>query len=1326
MLIMKLALCMCIPAASDSGVQRHTGQALLIAGSEPRYATRLTPHAAPLQLSPVFPMRPCKSLSRQILDSRGRAGERFSFLENGIRAQRPSPRSMWRDSQTHDRRHATLVSALILSGLISALAGLGIMDYRMATTAGNEEEFIQMEKWSPTADANYRRSLDSLSSEELTALPRFAVVYLGNVCITIAALRTVRAIRKRFLETTLRQEVWHFDKHASGSIATQGIAEKLTTVIQGLSLFISSFIVALSVQWKLALITMTVIPAIFIVASVCVAIDAKQEARIVRIYSQAAALAQEAISSIKTVHAFWAQDKMTERYDELLSEAHREARKKSPNFAVVLSVQYFLGLAVTALAFWEGFRLYEAGEVHEVGNVLTVLLSVVMGATAISSIAPQIQSITNAGAAASELFEVIEKKSLLDPLSTEGRQPLSCRGQVEIRGLDFAYPSRPSAQILHSLDLSVPAGKTTALVGASGCGKSTIIALLERWYEPAKGQILLDGVDLADYNTKWLRSNIRLVQQEPVLFRGTVFENIAKGFVGAQQELSEQEQRKLVEEACKNSNAHDFIRNLPEGYDTQVGERASMLSGGQKQRIAIARSIISDPKILLLDEATSALEKIVQEALNRVSENKTTLVIAHKLATVKAADNIVVMSYGKVVEQGTHVDLIARDGQYAALVRAQDLGHAQYEPEYEVPLRPGNPRRSTKLSRMSTRDSRRQSQRWSTFLPGLPPDPPEEEKVEPELGTLNLGLVRCIWIMLAEQKDLYGWFALAVGACFICGGVYPAQAVLFSRLIQVFELSGEQQRKEANFNALMLFIVSVVCFFAYGAIGWVCNEVRCLPLRFRHPANDGSLGWPNCNSPLSCGNGTSDAAFGPRLLRQARELVRRIDLEAVISAQRAPGIDVGQPVPDLDRRDQSGRVCRPRHRQWMETWPCRRVWRSALPRLATEVVSSIRTVSSLTLESQICAQYGELLDGIVRSVTRATLGNMVLYALSQSLDFLIMALGFWYGSTLIASGEYTVQQFFRIYIAVVFGGQAAGQFFGYTTSMTKARPAANYILWLRTLKARIGENDSNKGNGPPSGDAEIAVEDLEFSYKQRRARVLKGIDMTIRPGTYAACVGSSGCGKSTLISLLERFYDPTAGSISLGHKNITSMSPRLYREYMSLVQQEPTLYQGSVRENISLGLSYKPTDNEILEACRQANALEFVSSLPEGLSTPCGSKGSQFSGGQRQRIAIARALIRKPRLLLLDEATSALDTQSERIVQQTLDEAAATRTTIAVAHRLSTIQHADIIFVFSDGRIVERGSHHELRRMRGRYYEMCLAQSLDQEVDAAPLTPMKI
>ena len=213
-----------------------------------------------------------------------------------------------------------------------------------------------------------------------------------------------------------------------------------------------------------------------------------------------------------------------------------------------------------------------------------------------------------------------------------------------------------------------------------------------------------------------------------------------------------------------------------------------------------------------------------------------------------------------------------------------------------------------------------------------------------------------------------------------------------------------------------------------------------------------------------------------------------------------------------------------------------------------------------------------------------------------------------------------------------------------------------------------------------------------------------------------ACVGPSGCGKSTLIALLERLYDPTGGHILWNHRDIKSMSLHHLRAGMSLVQQEPTLFQVSVRDNILLGLETTPSDEEILEACRQANAHDFITSLPEGLDTLSGTGGLQFSGGQRQRIAIARALIRNPQVLLLDEATSALDTETERLVQDALDNAATHRTTIAVAHRLSTIRNADRIFVFADGRILEEGTHEQLLQLRGQYYEMCLAQSLDKSV----------
>lgn len=300
---------------------------------------------------------------------------------------------------------------------------------------------------------------------------------------------------------------------SDGNRISQGIAEKLGAIVQGLSLFFSAFIVALAVQWKLALITMSIIPAIVVITGACIAIDAPIEDRITRTYSRAAVLAQEAISSIKTVHAFWAHEKMVNKYDEYLEAAHQQGKKKSPLYGILFSTQYFCVLSGTALAFWQGFRMYLSGEIQNVGVVINVVLAVTIGATAAGMIMPQIQAITNASSAAAELFSIIDKKSLLDPLAPGGEQPPSCQGEIEIRDLSFAYPSRPTAQVLHGLNLSIPAGKRTALVGASGCGKSTLVGLLERWYLPSSGEILLDGRDIADYNTNWLRSHVRLVQQ---------------------------------------------------------------------------------------------------------------------------------------------------------------------------------------------------------------------------------------------------------------------------------------------------------------------------------------------------------------------------------------------------------------------------------------------------------------------------------------------------------------------------------------------------------------------------------------------------------------------------------------------------------------------------------------------------------------------------------------------------------------------------------------------------------------------------------------------
>ncbi|KAG5989034.1 hypothetical protein E4U43_004583 [Claviceps pusilla] len=444
---------------------------------------------------------------------------------------------------------------------------------------------------------------------------------------------------------------------------------------------------------------------------------------------------------------------------------------------------------------------------------------------------------------------------------------------------------------------------------------------------------------------------------------------------------------------------------------------------------------------------------------------------------------------------------------------------------------------------------------------------------------------------------------------------------------------------------------------------------------------------------------------------------------------------------------------------------------SASSAVAVEAVMSIRTIFSLALEETVVERYSQSLRRVVYDSTGNLGVKMFFYALSQSVPLLIMGLGFWYGGKLVSASEYTLSQFYIVYLAIIFSGQAAATVFQHTTSISKASTAINYILRLRQMRVLVDDDggstnddaeqedghchdthddhdqdaaivqlqDSQSGiesvSHEKGQDLEVVFDGVRFAYPLRPQQiVLGGIDMSIKPGKMTALVGASGCGKSTIIGLLERFYDPSSGTVWVKNHHhhlqnhqgrhrydAKTIHRRRYRRDMALVQQEPVLYQGSILDNISLGIEHngtrssEPSEAQIVAACQSANIWDFIASLPEGLHTSCGSQGFSLSGGQRQRIAIARALIRKPRLLLLDEATSALDTTSERAVKAALDQAAEGRTTVAVAHRLSTIRNAHVILVFVRGCIVEAGSHDELLRRKGVYYEMVVAQSLDRE-----------
>ncbi|KAL4995083.1 P-loop containing nucleoside triphosphate hydrolase protein [Aspergillus recurvatus] len=1170
---------------------------------------------------------------------------------------------------------------------------------------------------------------------------RLVTTYIYTSLFTYVAYYLTRNVRRGYLRAALSQEIAYYDQGASGSISQQattngkliqsGIAEKLGIVIQAMATFVAAFVIAFVSQWKLTLILIFMVPTLLIMLGTAGGLDAMLETKILQIYAQAGSYAESILGGVRTLQAFSLQPRVMAKHDSYLQDAYTHGMKKNKLYGIVFGGQYFVVFAGMGLAFWQGLAMLERGEISDLGTVFVVLFSVIMAANTVMQVTPNMVTFSRAATAASELFSLIDRKSEINPFDESGDKPGEAVGTINLHGIDFSYPARPDVTVLEGFTLNIPAGKVTALVyqkGPSGSGKSTIIGLLERWYNPCAGRITLDGKDISQLNLKWLRTNIRL---EPVLFNGSVFENIANGLVGTKWETASQEdQMQRVQEAAKLAFAHEFIQKLPQGYHTRIGERGGLLSGGQRQRIAIARSVISEPRILLLDEATSALdphaEAIVQQALDSASANRTTIVIAHKLATIRNAHNIVVMSKGKIVEQGRHKELVSTNGVYATLVKAQDLAPANVEENSGSGGASTSDEDSEKgdvqsLARPRTADAQAQP------LAAL--ENREDYKSYGKIGTIHN-----IWKLLRGTPEIWLWFAITTATCVAGAAVNPGQAVLLGNILSVFDSPNFVAR--GNFIALMFFVMSLGILVIYFVMGWSTNTIAQTLSRklrreifssflrqdlqfFDRPENTvGALvgrldSYPQAILELM---GFTVAI----ILMSAINIVASSVLAIAVSWKLGlVGVFAGLPPVML------GGYARVRIEAKMDEEIGQRL--SASASVASETVLAIRTVSSLALESTVLRTYVHELDLAIAQTSRAMFRMMTWFSLTQSVEYFVLALGFWWGSKLINDGEISLYQFVVSFMGVYFSGQATALAFSFASSFTKANQAANYYFWLDGLEGTIRETDDNRNEAPEHGCRSIDFQDVHFSYPLAPDnRVLKGVSLTIQRGAFIALVGASGCGKSTMISLLERFYDPTSGSITVNTSTpLPALSPLLYRRLVSVVQQEPTLFPGTIRENIlqgipGLDLAAADSDLAVEEACRAANAWDFISSLPGGLDTPCGSgSGIQLSGGQRQRIAIARALIRKPNVLLLDEATSALDTESEKLVQGALSEAAAeqNRITVAVAHRLSTIRDADCIFVFHAGRIVEAGSHGELLGQGGMYAAMCEAQKLD--VDGA-------
>jgi ATP-binding cassette subfamily B (MDR/TAP) protein 1 len=1148
--------------------------------------------------------------------------------------------------------------------------------------------------------------------------------------------KSAHKIRNLYLQSLLKQEIAWFDNIGSGEVTTRitndtglvqgGISEKVALIIHDCCTFISAFIIAFTVNWRLSLMLFCIVPAIGILISAMVFFGLKYISSSLEKYSIAGNTAEECFSTIRTIAAFNLHSKMGNKYDGLLVKAQKDAVLQSLIFSIGISGMFFLTYCAYSLTFYYGALLI-GWNLGSIGSIVNTLFAIMIGALALGSISPSIEAVAKAQGAAAKLFQCIDRVPEIDSSSNEGLKLDQVRGDIEFRNIKFTYPSRKDVQIFENFSLSIKAGQTVAFVGPSGSGKSTTIQLLERFYDPDSGEIVFDGNPIKDLNIKWYRRQIGLVSQEPTLFNGTIADNVTAGLVGTPLfNGSKEKQMEAIIKACKHSNAHDFISNLPLKYETQVGERGFLLSGGQKQRIAIARAIIRNPRILLLDEATSALdtksEVIVQKALDRVSKDRTTIVIAHRLSTIRNADLIVVVEKGKIIEQGTHESLLQNaEGTYTKLVQLQGVAKDPQEDE------------DSEDEIINAIFTKRAIAHHSEKAVEAFPTNTQGSNVGEEVGEAikAWGFFTLAFKVLSQNsKEWKSYIFGALGAA-VLGCISPVLSILLAKVIVALNLPPPKLYSEANFWSLMFLIlafaacISTFCqMYFFGANAQVLTA-RLRSSVFKHLLQQ-EIGWydrkANSTGALTSSlstdaqdiQGLSGTTFGT-ILQAFVNVVGSVIIGLIYGWKMTLVCCTTLPILLYTGYYQVKIV------QGFEEENKNAYSDSA--ELACEASSAVRTVTSLTKEESVCNKYNSIMQAPLRSNFKKAFYSSAIFSASRSVEFLCSALAFWYGSQLVKNNEYSFGQMFTIFSAIITGAGGASKVFAYIPDIYKARKAAGSIFNLIERVSLIDSTEDSPGKRLPIDNSSkpikghIKVESAHFSYPTRPgARVLKGVSFEAHPGQFIALVGPSGCGKSTIISLLERFYDLNKGSIKVDGVDVRDYHLPSLRTHMALVSQEPSLYDMTIAENIAMGTrnDTEPVNQQEIEAAaKKVNLHNFVMTLPKGYETNVGSRGTQLSGGQKQRVAIARALIRNPSILLLDEATSALDAESERIVQDALDSASVGRTTIAIAHRLSTIQKADLILVFQQHRIVESGTHQQLLNKKGFYFEMVNQQNLE-------------
>ncbi|KVI00847.1 AAA+ ATPase domain-containing protein [Cynara cardunculus var. scolymus] len=1031
-------------------------------------------------------------------------------------------------------------------------------------------------------------------------------------CWIISGERQSIRIRGLYLKALLGQDVEFFDTQTSTGeviermssdpiIIREALGEKVGKFIQLVTTFVGGFLVSFIRGWRLALVVCFSAP-VLVVAGGCMSfIISEMAVRAQASYAQAGNVVEQ------TVASFNGEKQAIKKYDDKLEIAYSATAHQGLASGLGTAVSLLVSSCSHGLAIWYGSKLvlekgYNGGETS-----------------------PCLSAFAQGRAAAYTMFETINRKPKIYAYDEDGIILEDIKGEIELKDVYFRYPARPHIQILSGFSLHIPSGMTAALVGQSGNGKSTVISLLERFYDPETGEVLIDGVNLKKMQLKWIRSKMALVSQEPVLFTTTIRENIMYG-----------------KENATDEEIEAAIHLAP-----------------------IARAILKNPRILLLDEATSALdaesERLVQNALDTVMASRTTVVIAHRLSTIRNAELIAVVHAGKLLEKGNHEELIkVPAGAYAQLVQMQSGKNHQAEEEQQVVVDieledieqsscDGSSVKTSPANRTSFGDVICSINTQETGIIGER----KEETTGPK-RVKNIPIKRIAYLNKPELLVLFLGSIAAVAH----GVLFPIHGLIMSSSIKIFYEPPNKLRKGSSFWALMfvglgfcslLFVPLQNCFFGVAG-GKLIQRIRSFGAVGARLATDASTMRSILGDALALVvQNVAMIAAGLVIAFTANwilalvilVLLPLLSLQGYIQLKFYKSISAGAKAMYEDASQ-----------------------------VASDAVGNIRTISSFGAEEKVINLYQKKCEQPIKQAVKSGIVNGAGFGLSSFVLYSSTSIFFYIGSILQQHGRITFNEIFRVFFSLSTLSSGLSQSATLFSDLNKAQESIISIFEILDSKPEI-DSSIESGTTLDQVMGNVELQHVSFKYPTRPyIQVFKDLSLTIPSGKTVALVGESGSGKSTIIGLLERFYNPCSGHIYLDGMDIQKFKISWLRQQLGLVSQEPILFNETIRANIAYG--------------------------KQG--------GEQMSGGQKQRIAIARAVLKDPKILLLDEATSALDAESEHIVQDALDTVMIGRTTIVVAHKLSTIKGADIIAVMKNGVIAEKGRHDELLNLSGGVY----------------------